>query len=387
MNFEVLYPEAKEKHTTFCPYRVCPIGAHVDHQFGKVAGFAINKGITITYCPTDDGSVEAVSENMPEKKEFCVQKVKSKYGDWADHLRGVIRVLNSEGYSLERGVRCLIKGDLPIGGLSSSASVIIAFMLTICKVNKIELAPNEIIRLAQKVENEYVGVNCGTLDQSCEVYSKADHLLFLDTLDGTYDLLEHDKCMPNYEIGIFFSGVPRSLAGTKFNMRVDECHAAAYYITAAMGKDYGRFFETYLRNVSFEDFQKHKDKLPATWCRRAEHFYSEQRRVELGAQLWQKGDLVSFGKTVFESGASSICNYETGSPELKALYDAMLKTDGIYGGRFSGAGFKGCCMAIVDPSYKDSITKSITEQYLAQFPNLKDAFSVHYCKTTDGVII
>ena len=302
-------------------------------------------------------------------------------------MRGVIRVLNSEGYSLERGVRCLIKGDLPIGGLSSSASVIIAFMLTICKVNNIKLQPDEIIRLAQKVENEYVGVNCGALDQSCEVYSKADHLLFLDTLDGTYKLLEHDKCMPDYEIGIYFSGVPRSLAGTKFNMRVDECHAAAYYITAATGKDYGRFYETHLRSVPFEDFQKFKDKLPVTWRRRAEHFYSEQRRVELGAELWQKGDLVNFGKAVFESGASSINNFETGSPELKALYEAMLKTDGIYGGRFSGAGFKGCCMSIIDPAYKESITKSITEQYLAQFPHLKDTFSVHYCKTTDGVLI
>ena len=314
-----------------------------------------------------------------------MQKVKSKDGDWADHLRGVIRVLGGEGYSLERGVKCLIKGDLPIGGLSSSASVIIAFMLTICKVNGIRLTKSEIIRLAQKVENEYVGVNCGTLDQSCEVYAKKDHLLFLDTLDGTYNLLKQHPNMPDYEIGIFFSGVPRSLAGTKFNMRVDECHAAAYYICAATEKEYGSFYETYLRSVPFEEFQRHKDALPASWRKRAEHFYSEQRRVELGAEFWQKGDLVSFGKTVFESGNSSIYNYETGSPELKALYDAMLETDGIYGGRFSGAGFKGCCMALVDPAYKDSITKRITEQYLARFPHLKDAFSVHYCKTADGV--
>lgn len=385
MDFETLYPEAKEKNTTFCPYRVCPLGAHVDHQFGKVTGFAIDKGITFEYATLEDGSVEAVSVNMPEKKTFNVFKVKHKFGDWADHLRGVIRILNSEGYTMERGVKCLIKGDLPIGGLSSSASVIIGFMLTICKVNNIELAPEEIIRLAQKVENEYVGVSCGTLDQSCEVYSKEGHLLYLDTLDGSYKLLAQNKDMPEYEIGIFFSGVPRSLAGTKFNMRVDECRAAAYYIKAAMGKSYGKFHETYLRGVPIEDFEKHKDKLPATWRSRAEHYYSEQRRVELGAEFWQKGDLVSFGKTVNESGFSSIYNYDTGSPELKALYEAMLKTDGIYGGRFSGAGFKGCCMALVDPKFKESITKSITEQYLKQFPELKNAFSVHYCKTADGV--
>lgn len=385
MIFENIFPFAPEKHTIFCPYRVCPLGAHVDHQLGKVTGFAIDKGITIEYCPTEDGTVEAVSLNMPEKKSFNVFKVKSKCGDWADHLRGVIRILNSQSYTMTRGVKCLIKGDLPIGGLSSSASVIIGFMMTICRVNDIHLTPAEIIRLAQMVENVYVGVGCGTLDQSCEVYSKKDNLLYLDTKDGSYQLLEPHKNMAEYEIGIFFSGVPRSLAGTAYNMRTDECRAAAYYIKAITGQKYGKFNETYLRDIKQSDFEKYSGVLPATWRRRAEHFFSEQHRVEIGAEFWQKGDLISFGKTINESGFSSIYNYETGSPELKALYEAMLKTDGIYGGRFSGAGFKGCCMALVDPKYKEEITKSITEQYLKQFPELKNSFSVHYCRTADGV--
>lgn len=386
MRFEEVFAYAKETHTTFCPYRVCPLGAHVDHQLGKVTGFAIDKGITIEYCPTDDGTVEAVSLNMPGKKVFSAVKVKSKSGDWADHLRGVIRILNNNGYQMTRGVKCLINGSLPIGGLSSSASVIIAFMLTICKVNGITLKPNEIIRLAQQVENDYVGVSCGTLDQSCEVYSKKDNLLYLDTLDGTYKLLKQHKDMPEYEIGIFFSGVPRSLAGTKFNMRVDECRAASYYIHAIMGNEYGRFKEANLRSIDYEDFRHYADKLPENWRKRAEHYFSEQQRVERGALLWQNGDIEGFGRLVFESGGSSINSYETGSPELKALYDAMRSTDGIYGGRFSGGGFKGCCMAIIDPKYKEEITRSITDKYLSRFPELKDAFSIHYCKTADGVI-
>ena len=386
MIFEEVFKDAKEKYTSFCPYRVCPLGAHVDHQFGKVTGFAIDKGITIEYCPTEDGTVEAVSLNMPEKKVFSALKVKQKEGDWADHLRGVIRILGNNGYQLTRGAKCLISGSLPIGGLSSSASVIIAFMLTMCKVNDITLKPQEIIKLAQQVENIYVGVSCGTLDQSCEVYSKKEHLLYLDTLDGTYELLEQNKNMPEYEIGIFFSGVPRSLAGTKYNMRVDECKAAAYYLYAIMGKDYGKFNDTYLRGIEYEDFKRYADMLPINWRKRAEHYFSEQQRVERGARLWQEGDIDGFGRLVFESGGSSINSYETGSPELKALYDAMRRTDGIYGGRFSGAGFKGCCMALIDPKYKDEITKSITEKYLSRFPQLKDAFSIHYCKTADGVM-
>ena len=91
------------------------------------------------------------------------------------------------------------------------------------------------------------------------------------------------------------------------------------------------------------------------------------------------------GKLSFESGHSSIFNYETGSPELKTLYEIMTKTDGIYGGRFSGAGFKGCCMALIDPDYANSITQTVTEQYLKVFPELKGKFSVHICDTANGV--
>jgi galactokinase/galacturonokinase len=99
---------------------------------------------------------------------------------------------------------------------------------------------------------------------------------------------------------------------------------------------------------------------------------------------WRKGDIAAYGACSFESGFSSIVNYETGSPELKALYDAMVKTDGIYGGRFSGAGFKGCCMALIDPNYRESIEQTVTREYLKQFPQLEGKYSVHFCKTADG---
>ena len=369
----------------FCPYRVCPLGAHVDHQFGMVTGFAIDKGIKIWYEPTENGDVEAVSADMPGKKTFNVNHVPKKTGDWADHLRGTARMLRNNGYELNRGAVCYIEGSLPIGGLSSSASVIIAFMAVLCRVNGISLNDSEIITIAQQVENKYVGVSCGTLDQSCEVYSKKDHLLYLDTKNGSYELIPQTADMPEYEIGIFFSGVPRSLAGTKYNMRVDECKSAAYYITAMSGVEYGKYESARLRDVPYETFLKYQDKLPEGWRKRAEHYYSEQERVRMGAEAWRRGELHSFGRLITESGHSSIYSYETGSPELKALYEAMQHTDGIYGGRFSGAGFKGCCMAIIDPKFKDEITKKITKEYLDQFPELSDAFEIHYCRTADGV--
>ena len=107
--------------------------------------------------------------------------------------------------------------------------------------------------------------------------------------------------------------------------------------------------------------------------------------MEKGAEAWRRGDLEAYGKLSFESGHSSIYNWETGSDELKTLYEIMTHTDGIYGGRFSGAGFKGCCMALVDPAYRETIQQEVTNQYLKAFPELEGKYSVHFCHSADGV--
>ena len=167
-------------------------------------------------------------------------------------------------------------------------------------------------------------------------------------------------------------------------MRVDEARSAAYALMAYEGMEYGKFREANLRSVSYEVYLKYKDRLPEPWRRRAEHWYTEFMRVESGAEAWRRGDLDTYGKLSFESGHSSIYNWETGSPELKALYDIMTRTEGIYGGRFSGAGFKGCCMAIIDPAFEKSIEERVTAEYLKEFPALAGKYSAHFCHTADG---
>ena len=125
-------------------------------------------------------------------------------------------------------------------------------------------------------------------------------------------------------------------------------------------------------------------KAPA-WRRRAEHFYGEFSRVQRGAKAWENGDIAEFGRIMFEYGHSSIYNWETGSPELKTLYEIMLKCDGIYGGRFSGAGFNGSSVALVDPAKQDDVAAFLKEQYLAVYPQYQDDFSVRFVHTANGV--
>lgn len=373
---------------SFCPYRISPLGAHIDHQNGVINGLAIDKGIHIAYSIKNNGVVEVQSVNFPGKRaQFHVAGVPDhKQGDFADHLRGATREL-AEKYPLRYGISAVIEGELPIGGLSSSASVIIAFLSALAKVNSIVLEQWEIIMLAKAAENHYVGVNCGKLDQCCEVLSRKDNLLYLDCSNDEYELIPTAAEMKPYSIAVFFSGLTRSLASSAYNLRQDECKAAAYNLMAFSGMEYGKFSDAVLRDVPTNVFQEFGDRLPDNFRKRAVHFFGELNRAQKGAEAWRKGNLEEYGKLIFESGRSSVENYECGCPELIALFNIMTETDGIYGGRFSGAGFKGCCMALIDPDKAEDILGFVKERYLDMFPGLADKYSSALCCSADGVKI
>ncbi len=381
---ELLQNNKEKLLHSFCPYRVCPLGAHVDHQLGLVTGFALDKGTHLDYIPTDDGSIEVYSENLEGSAIGNVHSDSERQYIWADYLFGAVETIKKY-YPLKNGFKGIVSGSLLGGGLSSSASVILTYLTALCKVNNISITNNELIKLAIEEEKNYIGVNVGKLDQSCEVFCKKDELLFLDTKTDSTKLIQIPDNMPPFEIAIIFSGVERKLAGSAYNTRVDECKAASYALKDFAHLDYGKFEDSTLRDVPYGIYLQYKDKLPPTWARRAEHFYSENERVKRGVKAFQQGDLVTFGKIIFESGRSSIEKYETGSNELKTLHEIMEHTDGIYGGRFSGAGFNGSAMAIVDPSKKDSIAANIKSEYLKHFPNLESSFSINFCKTADGI--
>lgn len=388
MNNVKLFKQIYKKEpsdVSYCSYRVCPLGAHVDHQHGKVLGIAIDKGVSIAYAPKQNGVVELTSMQFEKRAQFHVNAVpKQKECDWADYLRGATLIL-SEKYRLNVGVCGVIEGTLPIGGLSSSAAVTISFLQALCKVNNLEISQKELVCFAVRAENEYVGVSTGKLDQSTEVYAKKDCLLYLDTLNDTYELIAKNENMKPFKIAVFFSGLERNLTASNYNLRKDECVSAAYALKAYEGVENGKFKETNLRQVPYETYLKHKDKLPTSWQKRAEHYYTEEIRVEKGVEAFKKGDLIEFGKLCFESGLSSIENYEVGSPELITLYNIMKNTNGIYGGRFSGAGFKGCCMALIDPLLESEILSKVEEEYLKVYPEFKGKFSAHICESADGI--
>ena len=371
----------------FSPYRVCPLGAHVDHQHGLVTGFAIDKGVDLWYDIASDSSVELQSVQYDNTVRFNIAEptlVRQK--DWGDYARGAKYALQKR-FVLKRGIRGKIQGSLPIGGLSSSAAVLVAYVMAFADANEIRLAPMEVILIASEAEREYIGLTNGILDQACIVLGKKDHLLMLDCDTNEYRLIPRAASMPPMKIGIFFSGLTRSLINSNYNLRVHECRTAAWILQAYDNVPLKTPDKTFLRDVSRDALAKYQDKMPERFVKRATHFYSEYRRVREGITAWEKGDLNWIGRLSFESCESSIHNYECGSPELVAIYNAMRQTDGIYGGRFSGAGFKGACIALCDPDKIEAIEQSVREKYLADFPQYKDAMECYFCDIADGARI
>ena len=416
----------------FSPYRVCPLGAHVDHQHGLVTGFAIDKGVDLWF-NVNDGQRDSVKgqKSWPESHVHLESKTFEGVVDfdidapsqvrerhWGDYARGAKYALRKR-FALRKGINGVIQGSLPVGGLSSSAAVLIAYVMAFAKANDITLQPFEVVKIASEAEREYIGLNNGLLDQACIALGKKNELLFLDcdtneyrlipfggqrdsvkgqrseetnaldlrpsTLDreDALDLRPSTFDLP-FKIGIFFSGLTRSLVNSDYNLRVYECKTAAWNMLAYTEQPLKTFDKTFLRDIPKATFEKTKIAMPARFARRAEHFYSEYRRVRQGVTAWETGNPKLFGKLSFDSCESSIHNYECGSPELIAIYDIMRSLPGVYGGRFSGAGFKGACIALVDPAHTEEIEKTLTERYLEQFPEYERTFQVFWVSPDDG---
>ena len=382
----------KMQYHIFSPYRVCPLGAHVDHQHGLVTGFAIDKGVDLWFDVNDNSHVHLESKTFEGIVDFEINapsQVRERH--WGDYARGAKYALRKR-FELKKGINGVLQGSLPVGGLSSSAAVLIAYVMAFAKANDITLQPFEVVKIASEAEREYIGLNNGLLDQACIALSKKNQLLFLDCdsneyrvipFRGTSAVSHHTSDLP-FEIGIFFSGLTRSLVNSDYNLRVYECKTAAWNMLAYTDQPLKTFDKTFLRDIPKATFDKTRIAMPARFARRAEHFYSEYRRVRQGVTAWETGNLKLFGKLSFDSCESSIHNYECGSPELIAIYEIMRSLPGVYGGRFSGAGFKGACIALVDPVCKENIEKVLTEKYLEQFPEYEKTFQVFWVRPDDG---
>jgi galacturonokinase len=342
---------------------------------------AIDQSVLLTYVPSDDQRVRLGSLDFAGEVAFSLDDVPAKQaGDWGNYPRGAALALQ-QAHRLERGIAGVIAGRLHGGGVSSSAAVGVAYLLAFEEANGLSVSPEENILLDQRIENGYVGLRGGILDPAAILLSRRGYLTRIDCATTGHDLLPAAPHMPPFKILLAFSGLRQALVGTDYNRRVEECAQAARILLAAVGRADTR---PVLGNLTTKEYASHQQLLQGAPARRAAHFFSEVERVRQGIAAWGKGDLAAFGALMTASGESSIRNYECGSPPLIDLYQMLFETEGVYGTRFSGAGFRGCCVALVTPEESERAAGRVREEYQRRYPELAGDAAVVLCDADDG---
>ncbi|MDQ7054767.1 MAG: galactokinase family protein [candidate division KSB1 bacterium] len=362
------------------PYRICPLGAHVDHQGGAVLGMTIELYTLLAFAPLNAPEVRLHSLNYDRPARFALPVPRQPVDGWWRYAAGAAYALQQK-HQLRRGLVGAVWGALPGGGLSSSASVGLAYLLALADSNGLELESRELVELDRILENEFLGLKNGILDQTSIVYGRERKLLYIDTRHFRVTPIALPENHPSFKFLILYSGISRELTGTGFNQRVQECHEAAQRLAELSSS--GAY--TLLGEVPRAVFEQYADRLPEPLRKRAKHFFAETERVEKGRALWQVGDLQAFGRLMNASCRSSIEQYESGSEPLRVLWQLLTERDGVYGSRFSGGGFGGCVIALVQADQAEAIGRSVLEPYLQRFPELKGKARFIITETDDGL--
>jgi galacturonokinase len=368
----------------FAPYRICPLGAHIDHQGGRVTGMALDQGVLLAYASVPTPEARMASLDFPGEVRFSFREIPDRQADeWGNYLRGAVQALQQR-YYLSTGLVGVTQGSVSEGGLSSSAAVGVAYLLSLEDVNGLRVSAEENILLDQFIENVYLGLQNGILDQSTILLSRRGHLTLIDCATVQHERVPQPDSMPPCAILIAFSGLRQALIGTDYNRRVAEgTEAARVLLRAADRVDE----KPLLGNVTAIEYEAFRDRLTGAIARRAAHFFSETQRVRRGIDAWRLGNLAEFGCLMTASGDSSIRNYECGAPPLIELYRLLAEAEGVYGTRFSGAGFRGCCLALVRPENAEAIAARVREAYVQRFPDLAASSRMMLCQGDDGARI
>ena len=332
----------------------------------------------MAFAPTADRTVHVDSVNFEPPVTFHLDHVPAyQPGDWGNYIRGAVLALQQHA-QLERGLIGTIGGEMPIGGLSSSAAVTIAYLLGLEAVNDLTMTPESNVSLVRYTENKYIGLNNGILDQTVILFSEYGCLTVIDCQAVQIEKVPAEKRNADFEILVVYSGVTDVLVGTDYNNRVAECQEAALSLLTFAGKSPEA--PVRLRQVDSRIFEAEGYRLAPLLRKRAEHYFGEMERVTAGLSLWRSGDIGRFGQLMVESGRSSIECYECGSPQLITLYEILCDSPGVYGTRFSGAGFRGNCIALIDPAARESIAEAIHQRYPSAHPKEAEKYSIHICQ-------
>lgn len=343
----------------FTPGRINLIGEHIDYNGGLVMPCAITLGTWVAIASNNDGKFRFKSLNFEAQVDVESNKIHDKNGSlWANYPIGIINEFLKDGKEIN-GFDFLFFGNIPIGsGLSSSASIEIATAFALNDYLNLDYDKLELIKIAKKVENDFIGLNSGIMDQFAVAIGEKDKAIVLDCETLRYKMV--DVNLGKYSLAIINTNKPRELADSKYNERVAECQEALRLLNE----------EITLHNLcelNAEKFALHSHLIhDETILNRATHVVKENDRVHLAAKALNNGNLEEFGRLMYASHKSLKELYEVSGDELDAVVDFCLTYDHVIGARMTGAGFGGCAIALLEKGYEEDFAKHLTAYYVGK---------------------
>lgn len=343
----------------FTPGRVNLIGEHIDYNGGLVMPCAVTLGTWLIVAPNNDNVIRFKSLNFEETAEIALQPSYTKTGsEWFNYPLGVFHEI-SKKHTIPTGLDLLFFGNIPIGsGLSSSASIEVVMAYALNDYFNLGYEKIEIPLLAQKVENEFIGVNCGIMDQFAVAFGETDKAIVLSCDTLKYKIV--DCNLGDYSLAIINTNKPRKLAESKYNERVSECQTALEQLNQEIKLNN-------LCELNAEKFALHSHLITdETVLKRATHVIKENDRVNLAAKALNEGNLQEFGRLMYASHQSLKDLYEVTGAELDAVVDFCTDYEHVIGARMTGAGFGGCAIALLKKGQEEDFAKQLTDFYVAR---------------------
>ncbi|KPJ68968.1 hypothetical protein AMJ44_05050 [candidate division WOR-1 bacterium DG_54_3] len=358
LSFEEIY-QSRPEVLSFAPGRVNIIGEHTDYNLGYVLPAALNLRNYFLASRRKDEKISLWTENFKQAEEFSLQEISfSRKNHWVNYVKGVFWILEKEGFNLH-GINAFIWGDIPLdAGLSSSAALEVSVIYGLNTLFELGLDPEKMALLAQKAENDFVGVKCGLMDQFISTLGEKNKALFLDCETLRYELIP--LYLENAKLGIviYDSGVKRELASSEYNKRRFEASSALDILKRYGVKSY--------KDVDLKMLQERREEMDDVLYKRARHVVSENQRVKKAVEALKNDDFLLLGDLLFLSHESLRDDYEVSCPELDLLYEMAREFSGSLGARLTGAGFGGSGLALVEKSkisdFKEKIIQEVKKR-------------------------
>lgn len=341
------------------PGRLNLIGEHTDYNMGFVLPAAIDKAIYFAISPRTDTMCKLFAADLNEAYEFSLENLSKSPKSWANYLIGVVDQLIKAGHKL-KGFNCVFGGDIPIGaGLSSSAAIEAGLAFALNHLFDLGIDKLSLVKLAQKAENEFVGVNCGIMDQFINIFGESGNALRIDCRSLEYELVPFDY--DNISVVFFNTNVSHSLASSKYNLRREECNKGVEIIK----KEFPTV--TSLRDVNSEMLETLKAEMEPLTYRRCKYVVGENERLLKACDALKVHDLEKFGALLYETHEGLSRDYEVSCPELDFLVEAVKEFPPVYGARMMGGGFGGCTINIIENEAVAEVTSQIAKKYEEKF--------------------